>query len=216
MLKKLVSVVVITAMLLGMLTALPGNAQSSDGGEAERFLSVLGIVSSDNIDTSGEISREEFSLMLARTIKLDESVKGEVRYFRDVELDSYAVNAINALAANNIISVPENKEFRPEDSITFEEACKMIVCAAGYELVADGSGGYPAGYVFIAGKMGVKAGTVGKAISYEEAYDILYNTMLAKLPHVDHINGSGDVLIMQTAISVFLQNIGTYTEQKER
>ena len=70
MLKKLISVFVVTTMLLCMLTASVGYGRDLTSSEAEKFLSVLGIVSSDNIDTNVEISREEFSFILAKAIIL--------------------------------------------------------------------------------------------------------------------------------------------------
>lgn len=193
MLKKLISVFVVTTMLLCMLTASVGYGRDLTSSEAEKFLSVLGIVSSDNIDTNVEISREEFSFMLAKVIKYDSLVSDEVRYFKDVESDSYAVNAINALASKGIITVPENREFRPKDTITFEEACKMIVCAMDYDIIADSKGGYPVGYVLEAARMGIKSGVLGKAISYADAYDMLFNAMVAKLPNIDFVDGNGGI-----------------------
>lgn len=194
MLKKLMSVAIITAMLLSMFTALVGYAQTTEGSEAESFLSAMGIISSDTKDINAKISREEFAFMLAKAMKLDSSVSGEVRYFRDVENDSYAVNEINALAANHIISVPDSREFRPKDAVLFEEACKMIVCAMDYELIADSRGGYPTGYVKAATAMGVEGGSVGEAISYGISYDMIYNAMLAELPSVHSVDSDGNVL----------------------
>ena len=51
-----------------MLTAPVSYAHDSVESDAEKFLSVLGIISAENIDTSVEISREEFSFMLTKAI----------------------------------------------------------------------------------------------------------------------------------------------------
>ena len=194
MFKKIVSGAIITAMLFVMFNVSLACAQNIENNEAKDFLSVLGIVSENSANMESEISREEFAFMLAKALKLDKSGSSDVRYFRDVENDSYAVSAINALASNQVISVPEDRKFRPEAAILFEEACKMIVCAMDYELIAQSKGGYPIGYVVTAMSMDIEGNNIGDALSYSDAYTMLFNAMLANLPKVDSVDGNGNVL----------------------
>ena len=194
MLKKFVSVIIIAVMLLSMVTVFVSYAESTEMDEAKDFLSILGIVASDVTNADAEISREEFAFMLAKALKLEKYTGNKVRYFKDVEYDSYAVDEINALAEHQIISVPDNREFRPEETILFEEICKMIVCALDYEMIAESRGGYPVGYVRTAVSFDMATGGIGKTVSYGEAYTILFQTMLASLPRVNYVKDNGEVM----------------------
>lgn len=59
-------------------------------------------------------------------------IEAEEKYkFTDTASAEWAETAINYLLANNILSRPEDKFFRPNDSITREEIVKMLVMATG-------------------------------------------------------------------------------------
>ena len=46
-------------------------------------------------------------------------------------------------------------KFNPKEAITYEQAVKMLVCAAGYDNIAEMEGGYPLGYFNTASRLGL-------------------------------------------------------------
>jgi hypothetical protein len=94
--------------------------------ESVNFLTNLGIITTEIENLDDSMSREEFAVYITRMLKLDANAREDVRYCSDVEMDGYAVGAINALVEYGAISVPENRKFRPQDAIRIDEAAKII------------------------------------------------------------------------------------------
>ena len=99
-----------------------------------------------------------FRSYLAPLVSRDTSGLPDVGY-SDINGEHEAYAAINALAAYDVIVGNENGEFRPDDTVTVQEAIKMIVCAMGYESMAKEKGGYPLGYTQIAAAKGITKST---------------------------------------------------------
>ena len=184
-----------------VFTMIPYTAFAADTGTSTADNSIsLSLKSWVNPDYRGLLNEEDlysggepFVPYSSETTYL-ESVKEGGTLLRE-----YMVNRVDSFMLNYKISIDEANSQGDAwlqniwDGM-FEEACKMIVCAMDYELVADGKGGYPAGYVLAAARMGITSGTVGKAISYGDAYDMLFNAMIAELPSVDYVDGKGEIL----------------------
>ncbi|MFR0838508.1 MAG: S-layer homology domain-containing protein, partial [Neglectibacter timonensis] len=79
-------------------------------------------------DPEGAVSRRDFALMLTRMLGVD--VSGYTNTpFNDVKADDYALGAIAYCAENGIVGGDGKGNFLPGDSITREEAAKMIAVA---------------------------------------------------------------------------------------
>ncbi|MFQ7107029.1 MAG: S-layer homology domain-containing protein, partial [Neglectibacter timonensis] len=79
-------------------------------------------------DPEGAVSRRDFALMLTRMLGVD--VSGYTNTpFNDVKADDYALGAIAYCAENGIVGGDGKGNFLPGDSITREEAAKMISVA---------------------------------------------------------------------------------------
>lgn len=190
--KRFIACLTAGIMIFSMLGIQSISAQTSVAADDSslNFLTSLGIVEAGDKDYTTKISREEFSLLLAKARRL-EGVTDGVRYFRDVESDSYTASAINLLAQHRIISVPEDKKFRPGEAVLYEEACKMIICALGYDMIAESNGGFPLGYIMTASRIDIKMGTTGKAITYYDAFKMLRCMLEAELPDVESVDENG-------------------------
>ena len=195
MIKKMIAAV-LSAVIISL--SFCGNifAAGAAADEAVRFLTELGIITSeiDNFDRA--ISREEFAVYAAKMLRLEEEDTSATRYFKDVEPYSYAAGAINALVKQGILSVPDNREFRPQESITFAETCKILVTAIGYEADANRSGGYPSGYLSMAVRLDITRNVQAKdTVSYQDAFRMMYQTMLdAPLRVISSVDAQGNVL----------------------
>ena len=69
--------------------------------------------------------------------------------------------------------------FEPDENVTFGDAAKILVCALGYEEVAQQRGGYPSGYVTVARERGFvdKSQPAESLLNRENAAEMIYNTL---------------------------------------
>ncbi len=171
-----------------------------NGGTSKELyvLSYLGIidVTEDEVKTKA-VTRADFSEYLCKAIKTGE-VKGKV-YFNDVQTDCWAEGYINALYEAGIISPAADKMFNPNDAITYEQACKMLVYALGYGKWVDYNGGSMSIFTQIASrsKFGITPSDADK-LSVDECALLLYKAMQIDLPAFTGESGervkSGDTI----------------------
>ncbi|CAI6070600.1 InlB B-repeat-containing protein [Cohnella sp. JJ-181] len=89
------------------------------------------------------VSRAEFAAMLARALGLPQSAGGATS-FADLRTDAWYADAVEQAAAYGLLRGDRNGRFRPEETITREEAFAVLVRAArlvGYEAAAAGGTG---------------------------------------------------------------------------
>lgn len=111
-----------------------------------KYLDIIELNDSGEVDTSAGISRAEFADWVARLLHAEPVDKTKM-YFQDVPYSHWAYNSINALYEFNYISSAEDGKFRPDDNITYGEASKILLTAAGYGDYAMLRGGFPQGYI---------------------------------------------------------------------
>lgn len=104
--------------------------------EMLNLMNKLGVINSEYDSENDYVSRENFALYTARLLKLDNESVSDIRYFRDVEQDSYAAAAINALAQHGYILGGDGGNFNPKDIITAGEAYTVLIRIMGYETYA--------------------------------------------------------------------------------
>lgn len=163
--RKLLSLLLITAMLLTVPTVCMVQAdelapetsaievkESSEHIEnARNLLSAAGIEVSFSDDASAPVSRGDFLMSVIDAFKFE--TIGSETCFYDVKASDKFSGAVNMALELGIIS--EGTYFRPNDTITYFEACKMIVSVLGYDNKAAIYGGWPYGYVYMADKLSV-------------------------------------------------------------
>lgn len=157
-------------------------------------------------DLSAEkITRADFALYTTRLLGIKVFEKNNDRYFYDVPMNHYALNSINKLVELNIISLPNDREFRPDEIITFDEACKMLVSALGYDDIAVAEGGYPGGYLKMANRLKISGGISAGELLTENAVLMLYNALRANVEDVISISADGIYKKAngETALSVY-------------
>ena len=77
--------------------------------------------------TGRNVSRQEAAAMLYRAFGAEESEETAYTPFADHdEISDYALNAVNYLAANNVLSGFTDNTFRPHDMLTRAQAAKII------------------------------------------------------------------------------------------
>jgi len=126
--------------------------------EAAETLAALGFAQSYSGDdlVNKRMSRGEFTDIVIRMLNQD-TVWTNTQVFTDVEEGHSYANAVNTAYSLGLISGVDGS-FRPDDPITFEQAAKILVLALGYRLQAEKLGGYPEGYLALAGRLDITKG----------------------------------------------------------
>jgi len=140
-------------------------------------LSRLGIVNIDlenGYDGNAVVTRAKFIEYLARAINII-PVTDKI-YFKDVPKDHWAVGSVNGALEMGIIDPSPDKLFYPNEPITYEQACKIMVNAAGYKSFAllENMGMY--GYTVLARRLGIDIQVKNpSSLTFSEAVKIIYN-----------------------------------------
>lgn len=194
--KRIFTFVLCIVMMLSAVGGASATESAVDSGKATAFLEDLGIITTEIADMDAAMSREEFAVYVARMLKVDTKASENVRYFIDVEMDGYAVGAINSLAELGLISMADDGKFRPQEPITMQEAAKMLVVAIGRKEQAEYKGGYPGGYMMTASGAeilnGVQAGK--ESVSYGDAFIMIRNTMEAEVMSIEIFGPDGNAV----------------------
>lgn len=131
---------------MGFTIAAPKQSIAARSYDREiSFLTALG-VGGFMPDTAAQmITRGDFAIALAAVLRMDPSETG-AQYFDDVGPEHPAYGAISFLVKQEVADGYGDDSFRPEDSITYSEALKLITAALGYNqyasVLAPGEEGY--------------------------------------------------------------------------
>lgn len=124
------------------------NKSAEDG--AEEFVTIItgGIkIAKDNV------TRAEFVSAMCKALNIT-AYQPAVPVFSDVGVTYEYAGAIDTAYKLGWVSGTAGK-FEPSQLITYPEAVKIAVCALGYGDVAAAEGGYPTGYLYVAGRLGL-------------------------------------------------------------
>lgn len=164
--RRFVSSVATAAILVsGIATtsfaAVPTDVIGTDYEEAAKVLGAFEIMVGN-----GTAFRPDASITRAEVTKVAVALKGlsnaatsqTKTKFSDVKEGHWATGYINVGVAENLILGDGNGNFRPDDSITYNEAVTILVRALGYEPQAQSKGGYPNGYLSAGTSTGLTKG----------------------------------------------------------
>lgn len=155
------------------------------------LLSRLGISEEDYSDAeyAEELTRAEFAVYVSGLMNLHsyETVVGDNLPFSDVNPLSAGAESIAAVNSFGAMSGSDGK-FYPNESITPEQAAKTLVCITGNTHTAEERGGYPTGYLLLAGEKGILDGVDKdvQTLTRGSVLKMLYNTLFAD--YTEHIS----------------------------
>ena len=195
--QKLISILVCVAILsMTLLTgvgAADSNASAQKNEMAEHILSSLGVLNS-NTDVEGvldqQVSRATFADMLARVVGVSST---DNVYFDDVTPDHWAFGSVNALVDIGVLSKASDRRFNPDEYVTYEQVCKMMLCMAGYGEYAEVTGGYPVAYIKLAQRLDLNDGVSNTGVlTLGDVINIVWNglTMPTYTGYVYDENGA--------------------------
>lgn len=118
-------------------------------------LSKLGIINgydegngTNTFRPDATITRAEFTKMIVSLMGFDDAPYYSAAPFTDT--DMWARNYINTAYSLSIIDGFGDDTFAPDESVTYMQAQKMMVCALGYITAAEEKGGWPDGFAKMA------------------------------------------------------------------
>lgn len=142
----------IVLTLLFMLIASIGNITFAD--EQLYNLKALDIVPTavNEANLDGLITRGEFAYMAAKMMKSGEQPMQDT-HFADVKKDNVYSGYIAFMSDNRIMNGTGGNMFSPNGNVSVSEAYKIIIGVIGYSDLAEKNGGYPDGYIKLAGNL---------------------------------------------------------------
>lgn len=143
--KRIISAILICALMLCITPVVPYAHEDFDDCSY-----VADLFASLEIDfrVSDGVTRAQFIYDIMQIIKSSNIGSDEAECFSDVSYDEYYFDALSAAVALGIVS--KGTHFRPDDTITLNEVCKILVLALGKGFEAEAKGGYPSGYIVVA------------------------------------------------------------------
>ena len=213
--KKLLAVVLCTALLFSFCLVQAEETEEVIvyGTEYYEILNALGVTDYNEADLASNMTRAEFYKLVAKLGGYP-SVKNVNVVFADMTPANEYEPYTRTLYKLGMIVPDANGNVYPDKEITPTEAAALIVKILGYSPVAESKGGYPAGYLSMAGTLGLldevsansKTLTKGEAVTMAYAAlecDIMSQSMGAN-------GGAGeykvqkDVTLLESALGVEL------------
>lgn len=194
-LKKVISAVAALALSASSFVALAANYPDVDSSasykQAVDELSALNIINGYEDGTFGPdklVTRAEFSKMVITALGSSELAQAEAAtgsdtQFTDVPGTHWASGYVTAAVSNGIINGMGDGTFAPDANVTYAQAMKMLVCAAGYEQWSLDKGGWPNGYLYYANQVNIGSGVKDVSDSTEitraQVAQMIDNTLTA-------------------------------------
>ncbi len=150
--------------------------------EAVRVLSEIGVIygmTADEYDPDGLTTRGQMASIILRMLNLDNVSAPTSQVFADVPTTHHNFNDITSAYNLGIIEGNGDGTFNPEGNVLYPEAVKMLVCALGYDVLAQSKGGYPAGYYSVASQIDLTMGIdlKNEPIPRSDTAIMLYNAL---------------------------------------
>lgn len=130
--------------------------------QAVERISALGIINGmgdGSFQPEGSITREQFAALIVKAEGLEDTAKSlaGATIFPDVDPFGWSAGYINVALNKGYISGMADGKFHPEESITFAQACTILVKALGYT-EQDVTGLWPKNYIEKAKVLGLTSG----------------------------------------------------------
>lgn len=183
--RKLTVVFLALALCLTSMPGVMADEETRDNAkDAFEFLTAIGVIDNYSVNADDFLNtaarRDDIVYWTMRAAGLDASVIDYVyAVFNDVPFTDVRCNYINLAYYMGIVSGREDFLFYPEDTISSNEAVKIIVSALGAGRLAQEMGGYPTGYWTAAANIGLKIKNISshEAITNADAAILLKNML---------------------------------------
>lgn len=159
--------------------------------EACSVLDMTDVIPKELNTYSLEVSRGDFVIFASHLLNIVEYGEMTEQYYFDVPNGHWAGNSVNSLTKMGALTPSDNKMFRPDDIITYEEACKVTLSILGYDVYANAQGGYPAGYIAVAARLKLNDGVDARTnMTLADTIMMLYNASLTETAEIASLGDS--------------------------
>ena len=173
--------------VLSLLLALSAPALAVDEDTRLETIRVLGIMTGDengDLALDRQITRAEFVKMMAAASAYKDTVGegGSASLFTDVKTGHWAVGYIKLAVEQGWVTGYVDGSFRPEDTITLEEACTALLRLLGYDS-SSLTGSFPQAQLSKAGSVGLLDGlsaAQGDALTRQDCVTLFYNLLVSE------------------------------------
>lgn len=213
-LKKVISsaaaVAIVASSASAFAVTFPDVDESASYANAVETVSALGVVVGDDnglFNPDANVTRAEFTTMVVRALGEEAAATAATTSsFTDAANTSvhWAAGYIAQGVADGWINGYGDGTFKPDNTVTYAEAVKMLVSAIGYELYAQNAGGYPSGYLSYGGSLDIIDG-----VSVEGNSTELTRSQCAVL-----VNNAMQAPLVLTGDITVGGSLGTVTEQQ--
>lgn len=161
-------------------SSFPDVPDSAAYAEAAEYLSENRIMEGDtsgNFNPNNYVTRAQMAAIICRMLG-ETAVSGGSTDFSDVPASYWASGYIIKATELGFINGFQDGSFKPNNTVTYEQAVAMIVRALGYENEADALGGYPVGYLETAKELGLLNNInaqAGEALNRGKVAILFYN-----------------------------------------
>ena len=170
--KKLLSLLISVLLILQIVPALATTEAEPRITDKYDYnlLQTLGIFDGASVSyDTVEISRGQFAVCVFNLFKYENRGVSNGSQFIDLGETHFATKAVNTLYNMGMVSGKSAEFFAPDETITLNEAAKLLVAGLGYSKHAVENGGYPVGYGFTADKLKIMPqGSVNDALTCDQ------------------------------------------------
>ena len=189
--KKVLSFVLVLSMILGSFgmafAAAPSDVAGKEYEDAVNVLIELGVVEGykdGSYRPENVVTRAEMATLIIKALGLNDYAVGKSSF---TDMNGHWANAYVAYATSlGFVSGFGDNTFRPDQTVTYDQAITMVVQALGYkgEYMV---GGYPGAFVAQAKTLGmldgIKSGAAGA--NRGDVATLIYNTLPAQFVRYD-------------------------------
>lgn len=154
---------------------------------SKKLLDAAGITTSFSALLNEYVTRAQFIEAVMSAFRFEKFETSELCFY-DVSKDDSFAWALSYALDFGIIS--EGTHFRPNDPITYYEACKIITVALGYEPECNQKGGWPFGYLYVADEIDILLNTdihSNEPLTVGTCYQMIRNMAESDMRMIDSI-----------------------------
>lgn len=217
--KKLLSLVLALSMILGSFgmafAATPSDVVGESCSEAVNVLTELGVVEGYKDGTfrpENVVTRAEMATLIIKALGLNDYAVGKSNFS---DMSGHWADPYVAYAASlGFISGYTDGTFRPNTTVSYDQAITMVVQALGYKGEYL-TGGYPGAFVTQAKTLGllddIKSGSAGA--NRGDVAILLYNTLPVSFVRYDNDGALQKITVdSDDAYDTMLRRLGAYAD----
>ncbi len=199
-LKRYLAIILTVIMTVSVLPAFAisySDVKNTQYSIAVDTLSSIGVITGyadGTFKPERNVTRAEFVAMTLRLLGYNENIVTGIddMEFADVTKEHWAHGVTIIARSKGLIQGNGSNNFNPNDNVTMTDAMVILTNALGYYQYAKDKGGYPYGYLFVAGQIGLTKSIVeqSEALTRGQTALLLHNALSVQIYNGDEITNT--------------------------